>query len=167
MHLTRAILGLLLGLTAALPGFAQGNQAGQQAPAAQAPAAQAPTTQAPAVQTPGRPTSPAQATPAPATRRTAPPATIGLPNPTPIAEIPRGRTVLLAGLLLSPQPRTFVLNDGNSAIVINLGPTWQELSGLKAGDRVRVLGQIDPYGASVFRAGSVVLDNGRIIVVPN
>lgn len=164
MHLMRASLGLLLSLSLALPVFAQGQAPAAQAPAAQAPAAQAPTGQAPAAQAPARQAPPAQATPQ---RRTAPAATIGLPNPTPIAEIPRGQTVLLAGILLSPQPRTFVLNDGNSAIVINLGPTWQELSGLKAGDRVRVLGQIDPYGASVFRAGSVVLDNGRIIVVPN
>ena len=59
-----------------------------------------------------------------------------------------------------------MLNDGNSSLVINLGPTWQALTNVKAGDRVRVIGQMDPYGASVFRAGSVMLENNRLIVVP-
>ncbi len=159
MHLRqRAFLpAMLLALLAAGPGLAQ--QPAAQAPAAQAPAAQAPAAQAPTAQAPAAQSQPR--------RSGAPASTIGLPTPTPIAEIARGKTVLLAGILLSPQARTFVLNDGNASLVINLGPSWQELSGLKAGDRVRVLGQLDPYGSSVFRAGSVVLDNGRIIVVPN
>lgn len=89
-----------------------------------------------------------------------------LPPLVPIAEIPRGKAVMLQGVVLSPQPTTFVLNDGNSSLVINLGPTWQALTKVKAGDRVRVVGQMDPYGASVFRAGSVMLENNRLIVVP-
>lgn len=159
MHLIRASATLLalLGAGAALA------QAPAQTPAqtpAQAPA------QAPAqTQQPAPAQQPAQQQRRPATG--APANTIGLPNPTPIAEIPRGQTVLLAGMLSSPQPRTFVLNDGNSSIVVNLGPSWQDLTRLKAGDRIRVVGQLDPYGASVFRAGSIVLDNGRVIVVPN
>jgi glucose/arabinose dehydrogenase len=155
MHLIRA--SLTLALLAVL-----NNAALAQTPAQQ-----------PAPAAPAQPAAPAAAPPsppptaAPQQRRAAPAATIGLPNPTPIAEIPRGQVVLLAGVLSSPQPRTFVLNDGNASIVVNLGPTWQDLTKLKAGDRLRVLGQLDPYGAPVFRAGSVVLDNGRIIVVPN
>ncbi len=160
MHLTSisATLLMLLGAGAAL---AQTQQTpAQQTPAQQAPAQQAPAQgqQQPAAQ------QPAQQQRRPATG--APANTIGLPNPTPIAEIPRGQTVLLAGVLSAPQPRTFVLNDGNASIVVNLGPSWQELTRLKAGDRIRVVGQLDPYGASVFRAGSIVLDNGRVIVVP-
>ncbi|MEL3891079.1 hypothetical protein V6B08_12440 [Ferrovibrio sp. MS7] len=155
MHLTSisATLLMLLGAGAALAQT-------QQTPAQQAPAQQAPAQgqQPPAAQ------QPAQQQRRPATG--APANTIGLPNPTPIAEIPRGQTVLLAGVLSAPQPRTFVLNDGNASIVVNLGPSWQELTRLKAGDRIRVVGQLDPYGASVFRAGSIVLDNGRVIVVP-
>lgn len=155
MHLTSisATLLMLLGAGAALAQT-------QQTPAQQAPAQQAPAQgqQPPAAQ------QPAQQQRRPATG--APANTIGLPNPTPIAEIPRGQTVLLAGVLSAPQQRTFVLNDGNASIVVNLGPSWQELTRLKAGDRIRVVGQLDPYGASVFRAGSIVLDNGRVIVVP-
>lgn len=90
-----------------------------------------------------------------------------LPPLVPIAEIPRGKAVMIQGIVHSPQPSTFVLNDGNASMVINLGSTWRELTKVKAGDRVRVIGQMDPYGASVFRAGSIVLENNRIIVVPN
>jgi len=101
-----------------------------------------------------------------APRRAAPPATVGLPPPTAISEIPRGKAVLLAGTVMSPQPRTFVLNDGNASIVVHLGPTWRELTRLAAGDNVRVIGQMDPYGTPVFRAGSLVLDDNRVILVP-
>jgi len=155
MHLIRA--SITLALLACL-----GSEALAQAPVQQpAPAAPA----QPSAPAPAQPSAPA---PAPAQQqRRAAPATIGLPSPTPIAEIPRGQVVLLAGVLSSPQLRTFVLNDGNASIVVNLGPSWQDLTKLKAGDRLRVLGQLDPYGTPVFRAGSVVLDNGRVIVVPN
>lgn len=102
----------------------------------------------------------------PAPRRSGQPATVGLPPPTAISEIPRGTAVLLAGVVLSPQPRTFVLNDGNSSIVVHLGPTWRDLTKLKPGDNVRVVGQMDPYGSPVFRAGSLVLDDNRVIVIP-
>ena len=74
---------------------------------------------------------------------------------------------MTVSFLLSPQQRTFVLNDGNSSIVIQLGPSWRDLTKLAPGARVRVLGQMDPYGSPVSRAGSVVLDDGRVIVVPN
>ena len=135
----------------------------QQAPANQAPANQAlPETAKPPAAAPAQ-----QPAPRPAPARRNQPAQIGLPAPTPIAEIPRNKTVLLAGTLLSPQQRTFVLNDGNSSIVIQLGPSWRDLTKLAPGARVRVLGQMDPYGSPVFRAGSVVLDDGRVIVVPN
>ncbi|HEX6956716.1 MAG TPA: hypothetical protein VF194_01920 [Ferrovibrio sp.] len=89
-----------------------------------------------------------------------------LPPLVPIAEIPRGRAVTIQGIVASPQPTTLVLNDGNASMVVNLGPTWRELTEVKAGDRIRVIGQMDPYGAPVFRAGSVMLENNRIIVVP-
>lgn len=89
-----------------------------------------------------------------------------LPDLVPIAEIPRGRAVMLQGVVLSPQATTFVLNDGIASQVINLGPSWRDLTKVKAGDRVRVIGQMDPYGTPVFRAGSLLLENNRVIVVP-
>jgi len=89
-----------------------------------------------------------------------------LPDLVPISEIPRGKAVMLQGVVLSPQATTFVLNDGKASQVINLGPSWRDLTKVKAGDRVRVIGQLDPYGAAVFRAGSVLLENNRVIVVP-
>ena len=139
----------------------------QQAPAQQTPAQQAPANQAlPETAKPPAAPSPAPA-PRPAQQRRNQPAQIGLPAPTPIAEIPRNKTVLLAGTLVSPQQRTFVLNDGNASIVIQLGPSWRDLTKLAPGARVRVMGQMDPYGSPVFRAGSVILDDGRVIVVPN
>lgn len=89
-----------------------------------------------------------------------------LPDLVPISEIPRGKAVMIQGMVLSPQATTFVLNDGQASQVINLGPSWRDLTKVKAGDRVRVIGQMDPYGAPVFRAGSVLLENNRVIVVP-
>lgn len=89
-----------------------------------------------------------------------------VPPLVPIAEIPRGKAVTIQGTVLSPQATTFVLNDGNSSQVVVIGPTWRDLTKVKAGDRVRVIGQLDPYGASVFRAGSILLENNRIVVVP-
>lgn len=166
-------LGRLICALALLAGAMTGQVAwAQQAPANQAPANQAPANQAPANQAlPETAAPPAAQTPAPAARqapaRRNQPAQIGLPAPTPIAEIPRGKTVLLAGTLMSPQQRTFVLNDGNSSIVIQLGPSWRDLTRLSPGARVRVLGQMDPYGTPTFRAGSIILDDGRVIVVPN
>lgn len=89
-----------------------------------------------------------------------------LPPLVPIAEIPRGKAVTIQGVVLSPQATTFVLNDGNASQVIVIGPTWRDLTKVKAGDRVRVIGQMDPYGTPVFRAGSILLENNRIVVVP-
>jgi biotin carboxyl carrier protein len=89
-----------------------------------------------------------------------------VPPLVPIAEIPRGKAVTIQGTVLSPQATTFVLNDGNSSQVIVIGPAWRDLTKVKAGDRVRVIGQMDPYGTPVFRAGSLLLENNRIVVVP-
>lgn len=89
-----------------------------------------------------------------------------VPPLVPIAEIPRGKAVTIQGVVLSPQATTFVLNDGNSGQVVVIGPTWRDLTKVKAGDRVRVIGQMDPYGTPVFRAGSILLENNRIVVVP-
>lgn len=83
-----------------------------------------------------------------------------------ISEIPRGKAVTIQGVVLSPQATTFVLNDGNSSQVVVIGPTWRDLTKVKSGDRVRVIGQLDPYGTPVFRAGSILLENNRIVVVP-
>lgn len=90
-----------------------------------------------------------------------------LPDLVPIAEIPRGKAVMLQGILYSPQATTFVINDGNSSQVVNIGPSWRDLTKAKAGDRIRVIGQMDPYGAPVFRAGSIMLENNRIVIVPS
>jgi len=92
--------------------------------------------------------------------------TFNVPPLVPISEIPRGKAVTIQGTVLSPQATTFVLNDGNSSQVIVIGPAWRDLTKVKAGDRVRAIGQMDPYGASVFRAGSLLLENNRIVVVP-
>lgn len=89
-----------------------------------------------------------------------------VPPLVPISEIPRGKAVTIQGTVLSPQATTFVLNDGNSSQVIVIGPAWRDLTKVKAGDRVRVIGQLDPYGTPVFRAGSILLENNRIVVVP-
>jgi hypothetical protein len=89
-----------------------------------------------------------------------------VPPLVPIAEIPRGKAVTIQGVVLSPQATTFVLNDGNSSQVVVIGPTWRDLTKVKSGDRVRVIGQMDPYGTPVFRAGSLLLENNRIVVVP-
>lgn len=89
-----------------------------------------------------------------------------VPPLVPISEIPRGKAVTIQGTVLSPQATTFVLNDGNSSQVIVIGPAWRDLTKVKAGDRVRVIGQMDPYGTPVFRAGSILLENNRIVVVP-
>ncbi len=90
-----------------------------------------------------------------------------VPPLVPIAEIPRGKAVTIQGVVLSPQATTFVLNDGNSSQVVVIGPTWRDLTKVKAGDRVRAIGQMDPYGTPVFRAGSLLLENNRIVVVPS
>ena len=155
MHLTRAI-ALLVLLAAGLAANAGAQQQAQPAQGQSAPQA-AP---APAPQQ----SQPQQSRPAP--RRNAAPQTVDLPPPTRIAEIPRNTVVLIAGVVQAPERTTFVLNDGNASLVINLGPTWRDLTGIKTGDRVRVVGQLDPYGTQVFRAGSVILDNGRTFVVP-
>lgn len=130
---------------------------GQAAPAQAAPAAPAQPKAAPA-----RPPARRDGTAAPTNRTMA----FDLPPLVPVAEIPRGRAVTIQGVVLSPQATTFVLNDGNASQVINIGPSWRDLSKVKAGDRIRVIGQMDPYGTPVFRAGSIMLENNRIVVVP-
>lgn len=152
----------LLVLLAAASLLAGTVSAQQQAPAA-APAEQKPAEQKPAEQKePAKKSAPPKNANAPRNRTMQ----FELPPLVPIAEIPRGKPVMIQGIVLSPQPTTFVLNDGNASLVINLGSTWQALTNVKAGDRVRVVGQMDPYGASVFRAGSIMLENNRLIVVP-
>lgn len=188
MHLKRSLVltsALLLGLPAAAqqaPAPAQAPAQQQQAPAQQQLGAQTapqttpptPTTTDPraAAEPENQPIKP-QAVPAPkkpAARNSTTPRNqtmaFTLPDLVPISEVPRGKAVMIQGVVLSPQATTFVLNDGNSSQVINLGPSWRELSQVKAGDRVRVIGQLDPYGAPVFRAGSIMLENNRIVVVP-
>ncbi|MFN4274697.1 MAG: hypothetical protein ACK4FJ_00235 [Ferrovibrio sp.] len=183
----------MAALLVAGPAAAQTQAPATQAPATQAPAAQAPATQTPAQMQGTTPPTPSttdpraaaepqtqpikpqtapKAAPKPAPKNAnAPPRNqtmaFTLPDLVPIAEIPRGKAVMLQGVVMSPQATTFVLNDGNASQVINLGPSWRDLTKVKAGDRVRVIGQMDPYGAPVFRAGSVVLENNRIVVVPN
>jgi hypothetical protein len=109
---------------------------------------------------------PAQAPRNNSTRGTTRSMAFEVPPLVPISEIPRGKAVTIQGVVLSPQATTFVLNDGNSGQVVVIGPTWRDLTKVKAGDRVRVIGQMDPYGTPVFRAGSILLENNRIVVVP-
>ncbi len=171
MHLRHAI-----ALAAALTLGAGSLQAQQAAPAQQPaapPAGQKPADQKPGEQKPGqKPGQKPEQKPAPKPAPKNPNAprnrtmNIELPPQVAISEVPRGKPVMIQGIVLSPQPTTFVLNDGNASLVINLGPSWQALTKVKAGDRVRVIGQMDPYGAPVFRAGSVMLENKRLIVVP-
>jgi len=124
----------------------------------QAPQAEQPPKEEPAKKPPPKKESPTRGT----TRSMA----FDVPPLVPISEIPRGKAVTIQGVVLSPQATTFVLNDGNSSQVIVIGPTWRDLTKVKSGDRVRVIGQLDPYGTSVFRAGSILLENNRIVVVP-
>src|SRR5690606_6844326 len=120
MHL-KALPALLL--TAAL--LAGTAAAQQQAPATatpeQKPAEQKPAEQKPAEQkTPAKKPAPPKDANAPRNRTMH----FELPPLVPIAEVPRGKPVMIQGTVLSPQPTTFVLNDGNASLVINLGPTW-------------------------------------------
>jgi len=90
-----------------------------------------------------------------------------LPPLVAISEVPRGKAVMIQGRVLSPQSTTFILNDGNASMVINLGAEWQALSKVKPGDRVGVIGQMDPYGSPLFRATGIMLDTGKIVIIPN
>ncbi|PJI37893.1 hypothetical protein [Ferrovibrio sp.] len=142
-----------------------------QQPAAPQPGAQQSGTQQPGAQPQAEQKDGKKPAPAPAPKRnsqggTTRSMTFDVPPLVPISEIPRGKAVTIQGTVLSPQATTFVLNDGNSSQVIVIGPAWRDLTKVKAGDRVRAIGQMDPYGASVFRAGSLLLENNRIVVVP-
>lgn len=187
MHLKRLLAPGLALLIAATPALAQQQQPAtpQQQPLPATPSqadprAQQPASQPivpPAAQSGAQPPQ-AQQPPAekkdekkPAQKSSSPRGTtrsmaFDVPPLVPIAEIPRGKAVTIQGTVLSPQATTFVLNDGNSSQVIVIGPSWRDLTKVKAGDRVRVIGQMDPYGTSVFRAGSILLENNRIVVVP-
>lgn len=170
MYLSLRILTLGAAMLVALPALAQQPAPAQATPPAtpsQAdPRAQAepqnqPTTP-PKAEQPKKPAAKKETTPRGTTRSMA----FEVPPLVPIAEIPRGKAVTIQGVVLSPQATTFVLNDGNASQVITIGPTWRDLTKVKPGDRVRVIGQMDPYGTPVFRAGSVLLENNRIVVVP-
>lgn len=169
MHLIYR-LSILAALLPALPAVAQ-TPAQTQMPVQAAPQAMPPAQATPPAATTPETEAKPKAAPKPAAKSsTAPPRnqtmSFTLPDLVPIAEIPRGKSVMIQGVVLSPQASTFVLNDGNSSQVITIGPTWRDLTKVKAGDRVRVIGQMDPYGTPVFRAGSVLLENNRIVVVP-
>lgn len=176
MHLKRFLV-LAAAMLIAAPAFAQQQVTPPPTPSQADPRAQQPASQpiVPQAQQPGA--QPPQAEkkdekkPAPApksnsTRGTTRSMAFDVPPLVPIAEIPRGKAVTIQGTVLSPQATTFVLNDGNSSQVIVIGPAWRDLTKVKAGDRVRVIGQMDPYGTPVFRAGSILLENNRIVVVP-
>lgn len=176
MHLRSSLLVLGTALLIAAPALAQ-----QQAPAT--PQAMPSQSDPRAAQPPSQPIvpqpgaqqpqaeqkdekKPAQAPKSNSTRGTTRSMAFDVPPLVPIAEIPRGKAVTIQGVVLSPQATTFVLNDGNSGQVVTIGPAWRDLTKVKAGDRVRVIGQMDPYGTPVFRAGSILLENNRIVVVP-
>ncbi|MFN3400241.1 MAG: hypothetical protein ACK4Z4_07875 [Ferrovibrio sp.] len=176
MHLKSPLLVLGAALLIAAPAVAQQQAMPSQADprAAQPPSQpivpQAPGAQQPAAQPPQAEQKdekkPAQAPRSNSTRGTTRSMAFEVPPLVPISEIPRGKAVTIQGVVLSPQATTFVLNDGNSGQVVVIGPTWRDLTKVKAGDRVRVIGQMDPYGTPVFRAGSILLENNRIVVVP-
>lgn len=179
MHLKR-LLASALALLIVAPALAQQQPANPQQPLPATPSQADPRAQQPASQpiVPQAQQPQAQQPPAekkdekkPAPKSSSPRGTtrsmaFDVPPLVPIAEIPRGKAVTIQGTVLSPQATTFVLNDGNSSQVIVIGPAWRDLTKVKAGDRVRVIGQMDPYGTSVFRAGSILLENNRIVVVP-
>lgn len=182
MHLRTSLLALGAALLIAVPAFAQQQVTPPPTPSQADPRAQQPASQPivpqPGAPQPGVPQPGAQQPqaeqkdekkPAPkssSSRGTTRSMAFEVPPLVPIAEIPRGRAVTIQGVVLSPQATTFVLNDGNSSQVIVIGPTWRDLTKVKSGDRVRVIGQMDPYGTPVFRAGSILLENNRIVVVP-
>lgn len=173
MHLKSPLLVFGAALLIAAPAAAQQQAMPSQADprAAQPPSQpivpQAPgATQAPAQAEQKDEKKPAQAPKSNSTRGTTRTMAFDVPPLVPISEIPRGKAVTIQGVVLSPQATTFVLNDGNSGQVVVIGPTWRDLTKVKAGDRVRVIGQMDPYGTPVFRAGSILLENNRIVVVP-
>lgn len=176
MHLT-PLLALTAALLLAAPALAQQQVTPPPTPSMQDPRAQQPQSQPIVPQAPQQGPQPSQAEqkdekkPAPAPKSSTPRGTtrsmaFDVPPLVPISEIPRGKAVTIQGTVLSPQATTFVLNDGNSSQVIVIGPAWRDLTKVKAGDRVRVIGQMDPYGTPVFRAGSLLLENNRIVVVP-
>lgn len=165
MHLT-ATRVLLLAIALTLPAAVQAQQQPQpqqqQVPQMQAdPRAQQPESKP--IVPEKKPAPPKKKDPnAPRTRSMA----FDLPPLVSIAEMPRGKVVMIQGVVQSPQATAFVLNDGNASQVINIGPAWRDLTKVQAGDRVRVIGQMDPYGTQVFRAGSIMLENNKIVVVP-
>lgn len=164
MHLRQALLLLGVALLASPSlSWAQQPQTTPQTPQVTDPRATAEPENQP-IKPPANAAQPAKpkGTPAPRNQTMA----FTLPDLVPIAEIPRGKAVMIQGVVLSPQATTFVLNDGIASQVINLGPSWRDLTKVKSGDRVRVIGQMDPYGSPVFRAGSILLENNRVIVVP-
>lgn len=183
MYLTRSLLALGAALlVAAAPALAQQQVTPPATPSMQDPRAAQPPSQpiVPQAQPPAVPQQPGQPQqgqtekkdekkPAPRSNNqggTTRSMAFDVPPLVPISEIPRGKAVTIQGTVLSPQATTFVLNDGNSSQVIVIGPAWRDLTKVKTGDRVRVIGQMDPYGTPVFRAGSILLENNRIVVVP-
>ncbi len=181
MHLIRSLLVLGSALLIAAPSALAQQQVAPATPQAMPsqadPRAAQPPSQPIVPQAPGATQAPAQAeqkdekkpVQAPksnSTRGTTRSMAFEVPPLVPISEIPRGKAVTIQGVVLSPQATTFVLNDGNSGQVVTIGPAWRDLTKVKAGDRVRVIGQMDPYGTPVFRAGSILLENNRIVVVP-
>src|SRR3546814_20780175 len=81
-----------------------------------------------------------------------------LPPLVAISEVPRGKAVMIQGQVLSPQPTTFVLHDGNSSMVVTLGTDWRQLSKVRAGDRIGLIGQM--VGAEARGGGKEWVSKG-------
>ena len=96
----------------------------------------------------------------------APLQSVSLPPLTAVAELKKAQPALIQGVVLNPQANVFTLNDGNASVFVSVGRSWQDITGVKRGDRVQVAGQIDPFGTGFFKAGSLVTANGRIIALP-
>lgn len=106
------------------------------------------------------------AAPATAQQATDAPAGVPLAMPaTPIGEIPYGRPVMILGIVTAGGPAHFTLNDGGAAIIVSAGPGWDRAAGVKEGDRVQVIGQLDRFGSGMFMAGSITTTEGRSVSV--
>lgn len=116
----------------------------------------------------------AQATPAASApgakdaKPAAPAAPVAPPKPMPetrIGEIPLNQPAQILGIVTSVGPAYFVLNDGGASIIVSAGPGWQQLTNVRQGDRLSVIGQLDKFGSGMFMAGAITTTEGRTVSV--
>lgn len=84
-----------------------------------------------------------------------------LASPTPIGEIPQASFVMIMGSVVAANMADFVLSDGHASVVVDAGHGWASKSGIRVGDRIRVIGRMDAYGTGRFVGGLVTRADGK------